>query len=489
MGCYLTYDIGTTSLKTALVSEDGRLLALHTEEYQLLTPQPGWAEMPAEAYWSAAVSGTRAVLASSGTRPSEIRGIGFASQGETFVPLDVGGSAQANAIVWLDQRGQGIADEWAGEWLTEEAFRLTTGYPRIMCELTPFKIAWWRRERVESASTRRYVFLPDYLISRMTGAYATDYSIALMSGMFDLRAQAWYAPTLAAAGIEESQLPSVHAPGTPVGGLSLSAAEQLGLLPGTPVMVGANDQLAGAVGAGNVSPGVVSETTGTALAVIATTERLLDSRNACVGRHPVAHLSYAMSYANTAAVVLTWLRDLCGPGHDYGSLLREAELAPLGCDGLALSPHLSGVSAPWYDPSARGAVTGLSLGHTRGHLARAIVESCACLLRECLAPVRDAGIEPTSIRSLGGASRSDFWLQVKADMLGVPVERPACQAAASVGAAALVAAGLGGAGTLAEIATAWYRAERTFDPDPMRAEAYQGVYARYRELCRKLYGA
>jgi xylulokinase len=487
MGCYLTYDIGTTSLKTALVSESGRLLALHTEEYQLLTPRPGWAEMPAESYWGAATAGTRGVLAASGVAPRDVRAIGFSSQGETFIPFDAAGRAQHDAIVWLDQRGQAIADEWAADWLTEDLFRRTTGYPRVLCELTPFKIAWWRRHAPEAASTCRYLFLPDYLIYRMTGECATDYSIALMSGLYDVRSQAWDRRTLEATGIDESQLPPVHAPGTRVGVLTRAAADELGLAFGTPVSVGANDQLAGAVGAGNVRPGIVSETTGTALAVVATTGRLLDSTDVCVGRHPVPDLFYAMAYANTAAVALTWLRDLCGPTHSYESLLREAESVPLGCDGLTFSPHLMGAAAPWWDPAARGAAAGLSLGHTRGHLARAVVESCACLLRECLAPIRGAGVEPTAVRSLGGASRSDFWLQMKADLLGVSVERPACDAAASVGAAAIAAAGPGDAGSLTEIASAWYRSDRAFEPDVARYAAYGEVYGRYQDLCRKLY--
>lgn len=486
MGYYLTYDIGTTALKTAVVSADGALVALHTEEYQLLTPRPGWAEMPAEVYWRAAVEGTRAVLAHPAVPSGGIRAIGFSSQGETFIPLDAGGRPQRDAIVWLDQRGQGIADEWAADWLTEERFRQTTGYPRILCELTPFKIAWWRRNSPEASVTHRYLFLPDYLIYRMAGECATDYSIALMSGLYDVRAQAWDPATLEAAGIDESQLPPVHAPGTRVGAVTRAAADELGLAPGTPVHLGANDQLAGAVGAGNVRPGVVSETTGTALAVVATTERLLGSRDVCVGRHPVGDLSYAMAYANTAAVALTWLRDLCGPGHSYESLLKEAASVPLGCDGLTVSPHFMGAAAPWFEASARGALAGLSLGHTRGHLARAIVESCACLLRECLAPMRAAGVEPTTVRSLGGASRSDFWLQVKADVLGVPVERPACEAAASVGAAAIAAAA-GDAAALAEIATTWYRPDRVLLPDATRYDAYGEVYSRYEDLCRRLY--
>jgi xylulokinase len=500
---YLTYDIGTTALKTALVSEDGRIVAFHVEEYELLTPRSGWAEMPPSTYWDAAGDGTRAVMAAAGATPSSILGIGMSSQGETFIPLDAAGREQSNALVWLDQRAEGIADEWAGDWLSQELFRRTTGYPRIACELSSFKLGWWRRHVPASAETAHYVWLPDYLILRMTGELATDYTIALMSGVFDLRAQRYCERTLRAAGVDPAQLPPVYAPGTPVGSLTRGAADALGLAAGTPVCVGANDQLAGAVGAGNVRPGIVTETTGTALAAVATTAALLDAEGICVGRHPVPELAYAMAYANTAAVVLTWLRDLCAPGAGYADLMAEAEAVPLGCEGLCVSPHFFGMAAPIFNPAARGAMAGLSLGHGRGHLVRGVVESCACLLCECIEPMRAAGLArgrgesqgageseafvPESIRSLGGAARSDFWLQVKADMLGVPVERPACLDAASVGAAALAAAGLGQVGGLAEVAESWYRTDRAFEPDTSRHAAYAEVYARYRDLCRRLY--
>ena len=117
---YLTFDIGTTALKTALIDDDGCLLAMHTAEYTPHAPRPDWLEMAPEAYWQAAVAGSRAVFAQSGAQPAELAAIGFSSQGQTFVPIDAGGNALYDAIVWVDNRAQEIADAWQADWLFRE---------------------------------------------------------------------------------------------------------------------------------------------------------------------------------------------------------------------------------------------------------------------------------------------------------------------------------------------------------------------------------
>ena len=504
MTYYLTFDIGTTSLKTALVSDEGTVLAVHTEEYHLRTPQPGWAEMEAEAYWRAAVTGTRAVLSQfplpckgRGPGGGAIAAIGFASQGQSFIPLSPTGQALRDAIVWVDNRSEEIARRWEGEWLAREEYRRISGYPWIPGEMTIFKLAWLaehepatygRVGQASSLSPWKFLFLPDYLIWRLTGETATDYNIAQMSGMYDVRAREWEPRLLAAAGVSAEQLPTVHAPGTVVGRLREEAARELGLRAGVPVCVGCNDQLAGAVGAGNVAPGLVTETTGTALAAITTTAELVDDDRLFAGRHAAPGLYYTMAFAPTSAIVLKWLRDLCAPGEDYEAFLEGVAEVPVGCEGLTMLPHFCGTATPTYNAQARGVFAGLTLGHTRAHLARAVMEACACLLQECLEPLQERGVEVTSVRSLGGAARSDLWLQMKADLLGRTVERPACADAANLGAAMLAATGVGQFATVEEAARAWYRPERVFEAEEGRYEGYREVYGRYKGLYRDLYG-
>ena len=404
-------------------------------------------------------------------------------------PLDTSGRPLHDFIVWIDDRGQPIADEWAASWLTREYFRRSSGYPWIPAVLTVFKVAWLIRNQPEIRRAWRFLCLPDYLIYRLTGETVTDCVIARMGGFFNLHLDAWDPKLMEAAGIREEQLPHVLAPGQVAGRLREECARELGVVAGIPVCVGANDHLAGALGGGNIRPGIVTETTGTVLALVATTPTLLDDWQVVVGRHAVPELSYAMSFANTAAIVLKWFRDICEPGADYNRFLAGVENVPPGCDGLTLLPHFEGSNVPPdFNPYVKGAFIGLTLGHKRTHLARAIMEACANLLRECLEPLLSHGVTLTEVRSLGGAAQSDLWLQMKADLLGVPVERPAVPEAASLGAAVLAAAGIGQFPSVREASSAWYRSERVFEPDSSRHAAYGEVYERYKRLQERVYG-
>jgi len=486
-GHYLAFDLGTTALKTALVRDDGTVADVCSIEYTPDTPRPGWMEMDPATYWRAAVAGTRTVLGSTSTPPSAVRGIGLSSQGETFVPLSPSGEPLAPALVWLDQRAADLTAEWEADWLTRDDFRRTSGYPAVLCELTVFKLAWLARHAPDLHRAHRFAFLPDYLALRLTGELRTDYTQALMSGLFDLRTGAWHPLLLEAAGVAPEQLPPVVRPGTVIGTVSAAAAEELGLPVGVPVCAGCNDQLAGALGAGNVGPGIVSETMGTALAVVATTEALLDSPVLCVGRHPVEPLHYAMAYAPTSAVVLKWFRDLVRPGASYDEIAAEAADVPIGSEGLMVLPYFCGSGPLTHNSAARGTIHGLTLAHGASHIARAIMESCACLLMECLEPVVASGVPVESIRSLGGAARSDLWLSMKADLAGMPVERPAETEAACLGAAMMAAFGTGQFASLSEASLAWYRPARVFHPAPDRRDAYRTVGERYRALRDALY--
>lgn len=485
MRYYLTFDLGTTALKTALIGEDGSAAGLVCSEYTPCQTAPDRMEMSPHIYWQAVVNSTRQVLAQSEVHPEDLAAIGFSSQGQTFVPLQRDGVPLYNFIVWLDNRAQGIAECWQADWLTPERFRRASGYPVITPELTVFKIAWLQKYVPNTRQAWKFLWLPDAIIYRLTGETVTDWVTARMGGLLDQQTGAWAPDLLDAAGITSAQLPALLAPGDVAGFLRPEAAVELGLPQHIPVCSGANDQLCGALGAGNVQPGMVSETTGTALAVIATTSSLLDDLRLMVGRHAAPGLFYGMAYANTSAVLLTWLRELCGRGgEDYESFLAGAADIPVGCDGLTVLPHFQG--AP-NCPSGRGAFLGLTLSHTRLHLARAVMEACACLLKECLAPFAEQPAGIARVRTLGGAARSDLWLQIKADLLGVPVERPACQAATSLGAAMLAAVAVGQFACLQEAAASWYRPSAVFTPNLARHAAYLEVYQRYQQYCAMLY--
>lgn len=487
MSLYLAFDIGTTGLKTALVDQDGHVLDVCVTEYAFSVPGPGMAEMDPDAYWNAAIEGTRSVFARSGANRSDLAAIGFSSQGQTFVPMDKAGKPLHDAIVWIDRRAQDVVETWMRDWLTRTEYRRITGYPWVAAELSLFKLAWFERNRPEAQRVWKYLCLPDYLIYRMTGQTMTDHVMAQFTGCWNIQSQEWDRKLLDAAGVQASKLPEVVPSGTAVGALRQDAADELGIPAAVKVCVGANDQIAGAVGSGNVSAGVVSETTGSCLAVIASTETVSDDDTAFAGRHAVPDLGFSVAMSVSSGLVLKWFRDLCAPGESYDKFLAGIGLIHMGCDGLTMLPHLCGTGTPAFNSSAKGAFIGLTPGHTRAHMARAIMEGVCCQLRECIEAIAHTGGSVGSIRSLGGAAKSDLWVQMKADMLGLPVERPVCADAASLGAAAMAAAGTGRFASIQEASLAWYRAERRFEPSPETSEACREVYNRYVELTAKLF--
>lgn len=487
MASYLTFDLGTTALKTALVSDQGEVLALSSQEYQFRAARPGWAEMAPDTYWQALLAGAREVLDAAAGQ--EVLAIGFSSQGQTFVPLDPKGRPLSDAIVWVDNRAQGIAEGLVDQGLSADHFQQLTGYPGIPAALTVFKLAWLAHHAPGVHSAWKFPQLPDYLIWRLTGEFMTDYVIGQMSGLMDKQTKQWSPELLAIAGVTSGQLSAIAEPGRLAGKLLNEPARLLGVPEGTPVCLGCNDQLAGALGVGNVEAGLVSETTGTALAGIVTLAEPLEGAPVYLGNHAVPGLSYLMPYAQVSGVLLSWLREWSRPSITIQELLAQAEAVPAGSEGLLVLPGFEGVTLPKPIPRARGALLGLNLAHGRGHIARAMVEATAYLLKDCLLPVTESGVSVSEVRSLGRAAASGFWLQVKADVLGVPVEQPVCPSAASVGAAMLAATGIGQFASLKEASLAWHRPARRFVPRALEVDRYARYYQNYRASCELLYAS
>ncbi len=298
----------------------------------------------------------------------------------------------------------------------------------------------------------------------------------------------WWQEALDAVGVPREWLSPLGPPASPIGRLTVTAARELGLEAGTPVALGSNDQLNGAVGVGNVRPGLASGTVGTAMAIIATLDEVAGPMPDGViwGRHPVPGLYYLLNYAKTSGVLLTWLRDLLGGG-DYEALLAEAAEAPVGCDGLVCLPHFSGTATPTFRSDVRGGFVGLTLAHGRAHLVRAVVEAVCFCARDALALTAAAGCPPTELRMLGGAVQSDSWMQMMADVVRLPLAIPECAEAAVLGGAIYggVAAGL--LESIVSAAERFCRPARQFAPRAEMTAACDAAYAAYRDTMERLY--
>jgi xylulokinase len=432
MDLLLGIDAGTTSVKAGLFSPDGQCLALARQEYQLSTPQPGWAELDPEIYWQACAATVKRVLQQTNANAEKVAAVSVSSQGETLIALDSEGKPVHPAIVWLDNRATREAASLA-EIFSSEAYRVT-GIPEIIPTWTACKILWLKQNQPEAFyRSTKFLLVQDYLVYRLTRKYTTNSSVSCTSLYFDIVNDRWWQPVLDEIGIRIQQLPELIPPGAVIGNISTDASVQLGLPQTAKVVGGGMDQSVGAIGAGNIRPSVVSETTGAALTI----QVSIPSPDADMNRViPVYSHSIPGSYlfvpvCPTAGMAYKWFRDTFAgaeiaqsekEGSDSYDLLNKlAANVPAGSDGLILLPHLMGAYSPDPNPAARGSFTGFSLSHTRGHFARAILEGVAYLLKRNLDLLQGAGVEVREIRATGGAARSTLWNQIKADVCNVPV--------------------------------------------------------------------
>ena len=490
----LGLDVGTGGSRAAIVAADGAVTAAAAEPHAAFdAPRTGWAEQRPEDWWRASQAAVRAALAAGGTAPGAVRAVGLSGQMHGAVLLDAAGEVVRPAIIWCDQRTGAQCRRLTGEVGAARLIDLV-GNPALTGFTLP-KLLWVRDEEPAHWERVRTVLLPkDYVRWRLTGERATDVADASGTLLFDVARRRWSAELLAQVGNDPASLPAAHEGPAVAGRLSRAGAEATGLAAGTPVVAGAGDQAAGAVGMGIVGPGAVSATIGTSGVVFAATgEPARDPR----GRvHTFCHAApgrwHVMGVTQGAGLSLRWLRDLLGagaggpdaPDDAYDRLCREAAGAPPGADGVLWAPYLMGERTPHLDPGARAALVGLSAAHGRAHVIRAVLEGVAFSLRDSLTILDEMGVPATRIRLGGGGARSPLWRQIQADAYGRPVDVPAAEEGAAYGAALLAGVGAGVWGSVDE-ACAAVRVAGTVAPDPGAVRVLDRQYARFRTL----YGA
>ncbi len=458
----LGIDLGTTEVKAGLVTLDGRLVGLARSGYQLdVSGGHGWAEQDPGAWWSAVVSAVRALRVHD---VAEVAAIGVDGHGPTLAAVDARGEATRPAITFLDTR----AHEEIAELERKTGVR---GWA-----LAGLPAALWveRHEPAVAEATCWYLATWEYLAFRLTGIAAgplvPDQSIP-------------EAALIVAAGIPGDKLPAPSSSGTVVGGLAEAAAEALGLPVGVPVVGGTVDAFASYLGAGLLEPGDAFDPGGSAGGFGVYWDRPVDVPGGFVTPAPIAgRYSVGAAMAATGRA-LDWYRDeVLGDTITTDALLAEAAVTPPGADGLVFLPYLAGERSPIWDPEAKAVLAGLTLGHGRGHIARAIVEASALAIRHVAEPMLAAGVRVTEMRVCGGPARSAFWNGVKADVTGFPVAIPAVLETAVLGSAILAAVGIGAYRDLPEAIGAMTRIADRVEPRRDLAGTYDRVYQAYRSL-------
>ena len=484
----LAHDLGTTGNKATLFDEEGKVRASSLSVYKTEYPRPNWVEQNPEDWWQAVCLSTRQLLSAAKVTPRQIACITFSGQMMGCVILDRQARPLRNALIWADTRAIPEAEQMIAKVGMEAAYRIT-GH-RASSSYSAAKIMWVRDHQPEIfAEAHKFVHAKDFIVARLTGVFATDYSDASGTNLYDLQTYDWSPAMLEAAGLDRSVLPELHESTDVVGTVLASVAEEVGLKAGTPVVIGGGDGSCAAAGAGVVREGSAYNYLGSSSWIaIASKEPIYDpTMRTFTWAHMMRGMYSPCGSMQAAGGSYQWLRDtFCQQEKESAERLKlspyelmnlQAEQSKPGANGLLFFPYLLGERAPRWNPDARAVYFGLTMGHTRADIIRATLEGITLNLKVILDALRQQGARIEAMRVIGGGANGHTWRQIMADIYGIPIRRPALLAeATSFGAALAGGIGVG-------IYKDWSLAENLtpivdeLQPNPDLAPVYNKLYA------------
>lgn len=446
----IAHDLGTSGNKAVLYSEHGQLVKSVVKTYPLHVSGGGsWAEQSADDWFKAVADSTKELL--DGIDPSEIAAVSFSGQMMGCLCVDQSGAPLRNAIIWADQRSVD-QEEQVRSRISMERFYQLAGH-RISCSWGAFKFLWIKQNQPEIyAKTYLTLNAKDYILYKLTGTFATEYSDASSLCLMDINRFEWSDELFDAFGLDRGKVPPLYRSTDIIGTVTAQAARLTGLKEGTPVVAGGGDGSCAAVGTGCVKPGVANLCLGTSSWISITSDRLADKENMSISNfaHIVPRRLMPTGTMQTGGGALSWaVNKFYGntdgdSGDDiYKRIEKEVAQTEPGAKGLIFLPYLIGERSPRWNPRARGAFVGLTLEHGRAEMVRAVMESVAMNLDivlnalEQTAPVNELTV-------IGGGARNKLWLQMFADAFNRPLVVPnVLEEATSMGAAITAGVGVG----------------------------------------------
>lgn len=487
-------DAGTTGLRTMIFDTTGLELGRDYQEYQSYFPKPTWVEQNADDWWYAVCHTAKNVIKKTKINPVDCVGISVTNQRETIVPVDKMGRTLRKALVWQDRRTIEQCKRIEEEIGREEIYRITglTIDPYFSASKILFI-----KEHEPSIFSKTYKFLlvHDFIEMKLSDQFITDWSNASRTMLFDIEKNAWSKKICEPLEIPSEKMPEPFPPGEQIGELSKKAASETGFEAGTPIISGAGDQQAAAMGLGVVTSGRVSCTTGTGTFLSAFLKRPLrdPQKRVLCSCHAVAGTWVMEASMFTTGSIYRWFRDQLSQqqkekakekGIDpYVLLDEEALQSPLGSNGIMMIPHFAGAGAPHWNPYSRGVIAGLALGNTRNDLIRAIMESICFEIRKNIEVMRSLKIPVDEVRVTGGMTRSSLFNQIQADIYGLPTLISSTEEATALGTAMLVLKGAKICKTCEEVAERVVKISDMKTPNSQNHEKYNKLF----ELSNKLY--
>lgn len=494
---FISIDVGTTSVKVAIVSSDGDMPALINREYNLYTPAESIVEIDPQTYWMYCTEAIKESIEKSKIPSKKIKSVGVCSQGETLIFLDKAGKPLRKAIVWMDNRSGEEAEQIRSVFGTKN----NTGQTNVAPTWPITKILWLKKNELGTfEKTRKFMLVEDFILYKLTGQFKSEYSLYSSSYMLDIINKKWWDEILDYVGIPKEFLVELCESGQVIGEIQNSVCKQTGLAIGTKVVTGAMDQVAAMIGAGNIKGGVVTETTGAALAICGTVDSFPTQRSKTVAvqYHAIPNKYVLIGWCPTGGMALKWLRDTCFKaekekaaklGNDvYDYMMDLAKKIPIGSQGLIFLPYLAGPGTSEINPNARGVFYGLELHHKRAHLVRSVVESIGFIIQKNFLEMEKLGLECKEVRSLGGGAKSDIWNHIKADILSIPIVTMKCSEAASLGTAILQAKAIGTYANFEEAVANMVQTRSVIEPSVERAKIYEILFQKFIKINHRCFG-
>ncbi|WP_028392035.1 xylulokinase [Bacillus cihuensis] len=443
---FLGIDIGSGGTKVILLNKEGKMIESCEVSYSFDVPKEGWTEHDPEEWWLAVKKALKTLFIHND--PSFVEAIGVTGQMHSSVLLDANGEVIRKAILWNDQRTEKECKEVL-ETIGEERFRSLT-MNTLFPGFTLPKIIWLKRNEPEAYKRIATIMMPkDFINYKLTGVMATEVTDASGTGIFDVYNRKWNKDLIHELGFNPEWFPPVFESIDVIGEIGNTAASAIGLKEGIPVVAGAADNAAAAIGNGvfNENKGLISVgTSGVVLVPINNRpdKELLTKTNSSlhIFCHALPNTWYAMGVTLTAGESLKWFRKAFELEEDYEELILKAKDVKAGANGLIFTPYLSGERTPHNDSTARGGFYGLNLTHRKGDFVRAVLEGVSYSLKDCHELIKNIA-SPESFVITGGAIKSEIWSQILSDVIGVKLKKSARFEGPAIGAAILAGMGIG----------------------------------------------
>ena len=488
---FIGVDIGTTSTKAIIFSSTGAIKGIGNRGYEIIVPQPQYAEQKPAAIFTAMIDAVRVAVEQAAIASSEIAAVGFGTATHSLIAMDAGNSPLTNSIIWADNRSIAQAERLQQDDTANQLYQRTGSPVHPVSVLT--KLMWLRESAPDIfGKADKFISIKEYIFYQLFERYIVDHSVASATGLFNLKQLSWDQEAIAVAGIHSEQLSELVPTTYVLRGMKPEYAQAMGLAADTPVVIGANDGALANLGVGAIAPGQLAITIGTSGAIRAVVDAPLVDPQARTFCYALTAQRWVIGGpTNNGGIILRWFRDQFSSPEvaaanrlgvePYDLMIQAAAEVPAGAEGLLCLPYLSGERSPYWNAKARGIFFGVGLHHQRSHFIRAILEGILFNLYSVNVALAELTGEIREIRASGGFARSQIWRQLMADLFGREVSVPEVYEGSGFGAAVLAMYAVGAIAELTDVQQLIHVSHR-HQPDLNLARKYHELFTIYARI-------